>query len=157
MGQDIGTPERAHALLGEYYDMLPEAWMTDDTNALLGAMLMEQRELRRRQGGPDDLRISDAIQQQAPGDQGGTYFTNGGESVGEEWEQYEPGFVSSEVDLRFDSAIRVAFTVDTPTSDEKIIKYDAAISPVGSIDVATGNVWVRAESGTADVNVEVWG
>lgn len=53
---DIGTPSEAHSLLAEYYDDAGSEIATDDTNALLGALLMELKTQRLLNDGPRHVR-----------------------------------------------------------------------------------------------------
>lgn len=53
---DIGTPSEAHSLLNDYYNDPAGEIATDDTNALLGALVMELKARRRLENGPENVR-----------------------------------------------------------------------------------------------------
>jgi hypothetical protein len=164
----VGTPSAVHDLLREYYEGLPGELLTDDTNALLGAVLLELQAERMQNNGPTDLTVwmDEQNSEDTSGfnrNERGTYRSlslNIGKS---EWAEIEPddlGFVAREVDLRGASVdIEVAF--QNPAEEEKRVAYGASELPVTGIPVSTANIWVRVDpnagSSSDTVTVDCWG
>lgn len=159
---NYGTPADIDDLLAEYYGILPPQILRDDTNALLGATVMELQGLRLQQGGPSDFSsfVTQQKQQQEQGgtpETEGTYWTNVIQVDPGRWQTYEWEFVSKEIDLRnFSDELEIAFT--EPSGDHhNIVTYDAADAPVAGIPVETHKVWLASPNGSQTLDIEVWG
>lgn len=153
----LDRPDAVNDLLAEYHGTIPPALTTDESDWLMAAILMELQAQRLSGDGPEDLSVFLERQQRAiegSDDTTAVYrsFTKGVDATG--WEEVDLEFVSSEVDLRFDKGIEVAFA--DPSNAENIIQYDQSRSPVTEIPVRTGHIWLRSQSGTATVEMEVW-
>jgi hypothetical protein len=162
-------------LLAEYVpgdDSLAEEVLTDETDQLLYALLLEMRVSRFNQQGAQDIEtalanIRDTTETGAP-DQTGTYasvrFDDAGDQrdnlpelqTGDDWQEVELDFVTSEVDLRFGDAIAVAF--EEPQQEESVVRYAGDESPVVGVPVQTSTIWLGAQpgSGGATATVEAW-
>lgn len=154
------------AVLGEYLPIQQgpiEDVLSSETDQLLYALLLEQR-ARRMQDGPQDIRTLLEEQRQAA-EQGtpdttGTYVSRDLaldelESA-DDWQTLDLDFTTSEIDLRFDDKIKVAFR--TPSEEEAIVQYDGGDSPAVGIPVETSEIHLGAADGTggASVTVEAW-
>jgi hypothetical protein len=149
---DVGTSARVDDVI-KPYPGLYAGLLSNETDALLAGLLLEQRAARTG----EDPTTSAAGKKQNPNSVGGTYTSVSGDVDADEWARIKIGFVSSEIDLRFDGGIEVAYTNSSPASEgEDIIEYSGKLSPVVGTEVNTGNVWLRAQSGTVTVDVEVW-
>jgi hypothetical protein len=156
LGMLDGTPPRANDVLAEYG--LAADLPTDDEEALATALLLELRALRQAQAGsgPIDQQLTSPDAGQP--DRMGQYHAVSGAADSATWAIVDDfGFVSREVDLRFDNAIRVAFT-DTTSQDTNVVEYDQADSPVSGIPVRTTHVQLKAATSGQSVNyaLEVW-
>lgn len=150
---DVGTSARVDEVIAPYPGLY-SGLLSNETDALLAGLLLEQRAARTG----EDPTASAAGQEQDPNNVGGTYISVSEDVEADEWTRIKIGFVSTEIDLRFDGAVEVAYTDSTPSSGgEDIIEYGADRAPVVGTEVNTGNVWLRAQSGTVTVGVEVWG
>jgi hypothetical protein len=153
-------------LLGEYLPVQQgpvEDVLSSETDQLLYALLLEQR-ARRMQNGATDIRTLLEQQRQAT-EQGtpeatGTYTSRDLEldplATADDWQELDLDFVTSEVDLRFNDAIAVAFA--PPTEEERVVQYDGSESPVTGLPVETSEIHLGAQEGTggASVTVEAW-
>lgn len=159
-----GTTDKVDELLASYgYQYGP---FQNETDALLAALLTEQRALRTG----TDPTIRPGEDGTNPNDVGGTFHSEELSVDDTEWTQVEPGFISSELDLRREgntsNDLLVAFTKNepsgaTPTSEE-IVRYRPDDFPIAGLKVSTGNIWLRshgdANSGAGvDVLLEVVG
>jgi len=163
--ENVGTPSRARSLLAEYYNTLPSDWLTDDTNALLGAVVLELQAQRRAGQGPDNLgtffeQLNDATGFDANlrGDYSSHTLTV---KSGGGWETVDPadiGHVVRTADIRAEDDIKVAFA--DPDQNEKVVAYAASELPVTGLPVETTKVWAALgdnASGTqTDVTIELW-
>jgi hypothetical protein len=161
----FGTPETAHELLADYYGTLPDELLTDDTNALLGALLMELQAQRRVGDGPSNLAAFLAEQDDTGGfnkNVRGQYRSFDVFAERGEWTQIEPeslGFVTSEVDLR-GATVPVDVAFRQPGTDTAHVTYTTKEMPVAGIPVRTASLWIRAnEAAGSDggVTVDCWG
>jgi hypothetical protein len=153
-------------LLAEYVPpegSFVEDALSDETDQLLYALLLETR-VRRYQAGITDLQTALNSQQEA-NEQGtpsttGTYTSRELDlpelDTQEDWQDLDLDFVTSEVDLRFDAGVLVAY--DRPTEDERVIEYAGNESPVVGTPVQTSTIWLAAQpgSGGATATVEAW-
>jgi hypothetical protein len=163
----IGTPEVAHDLLHEYYPDLPGELATDDTNALLGALLLELQVQRVQRGGPTNIAAYLEEQQATDTvgfarDERGEYRSFDLDIETGEWTQIESddlGFVAREIDLR-NTEVPVDVAFQSPGSDRAHIRYTPAEMPVAGIPVTTASVWVRvaesASSSEGTITVDCW-
>jgi hypothetical protein len=159
-----GTPEEAHELLGEYYPALPGELRTDDTNALLGALLMELRTDRLSRGGPQSLGtfLAERQQQEEAGGQSQVRGKYTSVSVGIDaagWTPVDLNSVSGEIDLRnFSADLKVAFA-DPTDANTDAVPYAASEAPVVGIKVRTEKVWLRSQvgAGSQTVRLDAWG
>lgn len=161
----VGTPPRVDELL-ERYPGLHAGVFANETDALLASLLIEQRADRT---GTDPTVGQDS---QEPADVGGQYAEITDQiDASDGWTQYQPGFVSTEVDIRHDEDplnedILVAFTRNTPVEEPglgepgDVVYYHPSEFPVTGVPVETGNIWVRLREGasqTVTFHLEVWG
>ena len=157
-----GTPEQLWSLLVSDYGVDVEGFGVDDEEAALMAVLLELRAIRRNQAGTSTSPTLLEEQQQTeedganPSDDVGLYRSETVQVSTSEWTELNLDFVTREVDLRFDDAIRVSF--GPPSAAGNTIGYGAADSPVAGIPVQTGEVHLRAQSGTGGttVGIELW-
>lgn len=163
----VGTPDAVRDLLREYYDGLPSQVLTDDTNALLGAVLLELQAQRMQNNGPTDLTVwmDEQNAEDTSGfnrDESGTYRSLSLAIDKSGWTEIEPddlGFVAREVDLRGASGdIQVAF--QNPAEEEQQVAYSSGELPVTGIPVTTANIWARvdpdASSSNDTLTVDCW-
>jgi len=155
-------------LIGEYVPVeetnsLAEELLADETNQLLFATVQELRAQRFQDGTYD---IQEVLRQERDAEGSGvdvdaTYdsrivdapqFDNG-----DDWETIDLDFATSEIDLRFDDDIYVAFKQEFGSDD--VIPYPVGDSPVVGIPASTSWIQVVAQEGTggATINVESWG
>jgi len=153
------------AMLGEYIPVgqtnTPmEELLTDESDQLLYALLVEMRAARFSRGQYD---IQGAMQRSETDsvDTEGTYVSRSVDvpelNSSDDWEPLDLDFVTGEVDLRFDSDIQVAFVKDPGDGD--VVPYSVSDSPVVGIPVETSWIWVVAQSGSggATVQIDAWG
>jgi len=163
----LGTPDEAHELLEDYYGTLPSSLLTDDTNALLGALLLELQAQRLEGGGPNDLGLYLRQREQSTDsafnrEARGVYKSLSVDIQANDYTEITPsdlGFVTQEVDLRNANIdIEVAFT--QPGSDSASLTYTTEEIPVTGIPVSTAKIWVRvADSATSNqgtVTIDCW-
>jgi len=138
-----------------------EDFAENETNALLYAAVLELQ-AARKDPGSSDIEVS-LGRDQDRNDIVATYDALSNESLSErqntateDWEIMDLGFVSSEVDLRFNKSIIVAFA--NPTDPTNRIRYNANRSPVTGIPTRTNKIFAVAQDGTggATVSVEAW-
>lgn len=159
---DLGTPQVVRPLVEEYLGPLPPELLTDDTNALLGALLMELQAQRMSGGGPSDVSVF--LEQRrrdlenSSDDSRALYHSTDVTAPKNEWESIELEFFSSEIDLRkIDGAVDVAFVDPRDSGDEAVISYDQADSPLAGIPAETQKVWFRGDGAQRTLKMEAWG
>jgi len=154
-------------ILGEYIPLNEantpiEELLTDESDQLLYALLVEMRASRFARGQYDIQSVLDGAMNANSGDVDvdATYRT---ETValdelatGDEWVRFDLDFVTDEIDLRFDAAINVALAKDL--SSEDVVQYGTNDSPVVGIPASTSWIWLSAQQGTggANVRLEAW-
>jgi len=137
--------------------------VTDESDQLLYALLVELRAARFGRGQYD---LQSVLQDQMEADTGDVdvdaiYRTETYEVTEtndrDDWQKVDLDFVTEEIDLRFDDAVKVAFAKQ-PGSDD-VVTYGSADSPVVGIPASTSWIWIAAQDGTsgATVQVEAWG
>lgn len=164
---EFGTPSRTDELLARYPG-LHSGVFANETDALLTALLLEERADRT---GTNPTVGQDALE---PDDVGSTYaHIRETFSPGEGWTQYQPGFVSSEIDIQATNpdnlgssgTLYVGFTEDKPQGaapgePSDIVRYKQGDLPVAGIPANTGNLWVflsEDAAGPVELYMEVWG
>ncbi len=153
-------------LLAEYVppeETLADDMLADEGKQLLYALLLEMR-ARRIETGNYDLDTTlekqrTAVEQGTP-DTEGSYLSKDYDVTplddSDDWRKIDLDFVTSEVDLRFDAPVHVAFT--TPSDQSAVVSYTAEESPVVGVPVSTPAIWITAQEGTggATVTLEAW-
>jgi hypothetical protein len=149
--------ETVEDLIAEYHAVLPPGLTMNETDMLLGALLMEMQAQRIASGHGEAVEVvlNQRNEDDGDPDETGTYYADAVAAVTGEWSEIDFGFVASEVDLRnISEDVLVAFT--DPTDEEAVIPYGSSDSPVAGIQVTTSQVWVRAVSADTTLNVEAW-
>ena len=149
--------ETVEDLIAEYHAVLPPGLTMNETDMLLGALLMEMQAQRVASGHGEAVEVvlNQRNEDDGDPDETGTYHASEVTAVPDEWTEVEFGFVAGEVDLRrIGGEVLVAFA--EPTDPETVIPYSSDDSPVAGIQVTTSKVWVRAVSSETTFNVEAW-
>ncbi|MUV87799.1 hypothetical protein GJ631_14875 [Natronomonas sp. CBA1123] len=149
--------ETVEDLIREYHAVLPPGLTMNETDMLLGALLMEMQAQRVANGHGEAVEVVLNQRNEDGGDpdETGTYEAEEVTAVTGEWTEIDLSFITSEVDLRNISAdVLIAFS--EPTDESAVIPYGKSDSPVAGIQVATSKVWVRAVSTETTFNVEAW-
>lgn len=153
-------------LLGEYLPIQQgpvEDVLSSETDQLLYALLLELRAQRMRQGDMDIRTLLQRNRQERSSgnpERTGTYLSTDLDldplDTAEDWEKVDLEFVTSEVDLRFNDDIAVAF--DEPTDNSRVVQYSATESPVTGIPVETSEIHAGAQEGTggANLTIDAW-
>jgi len=152
-------------ILGEYIPVQEmntpwEELLTDESDQLLFALLVELR-ARRYQTGAYDIQSVLSTGETYDVDESATYLTdsyNVSEINGsEDWTLVDLDFVTEEIDLRFDADINVV--LQKPFGSDDVIQYATADSPVVGIPASTSWIYLGAQNGTggATVQLEAWG
>lgn len=169
IGDDIGTRSEVAGVLSEYFDGSAAGLLENETDHLLYAVLVELRAQRQREGVADlrafRERQREEEQQGQPTERGEYRSINfDGDQreplaevdSADDYQEIELSFVSSQIDLRFNADLVVAF--DLPDEQDDVVTYSADSSPVVGIPVETSKIWIGAQPGTGggQATVEVW-
>ena len=149
--------ETVEDLIAEYHAVLPPGLTMNETDMLLGALLMEMQAQRVASGHGEAVEVvlNQRNEDDGDPDETGTYHASEVTAVPDEWTEVEFGFVAGEVDLRrIGGKVLVAFA--EPTDPETVIPYSSDDAPVAGIQVTTSKMWVRAVSSETTFNVEAW-
>lgn len=148
------------ALLSPYFHGDDYAWLRElldgDQERLLAALLIEMQVMNSRK--PETLVLPEDTG--APGVKSGANYQSGVVEAGEEWDDVELGFTTSEIDLRrITDEVRVAFRDPREHGPGSVVVYDDRESPVAGIPARTRRIWYRQGAnadGASTFTIDAW-